>query len=353
MSKTKKSLGSETFDQTMAFKLMCLDDIKASELISLGETILLESVIHLHLADASGNALIEVAPLSPVATVPEVKIDGRSVLDVSHLQPHQILEINQLRYVLLPPMGIHVNRRDESVRWESILKAVNIQKGKNLASKTLQRQLWEHSNIQPNSNTSGTLRRLAPLAFGCLGFGAFGLSFVQHKLPPNAVSEQIVHEQPQLAVPEKTPEPALAFTETNEAHETSSNSPAPETLAAPVAAIPAFAAKSTPHDDTLEEQPKALTTTVKVKEPGAVNSKAQRSVSHAPRALAAKEKSPDAVKLDSPKMEAIQRLIESYQLESGFDPEGAKNKLKALRKKIRGNTALEREIDRVLKTIKE
>jgi hypothetical protein len=55
--------------------------------------------------------------------------------------------------------------------------------------------------------------------------------------------------------------------------------------------------------------------------------------------------------LAAAKEKQIKASIESYQLEAGFDPEGAAKKLRQLKSTIPANARVQRDIDKALKGI--
>lgn len=287
------------------FRLLQLGEKNRGEVLPKGQPLPLAPGVLVTLADADGNVMVEYASGAGKA---DVKVDGKQVYEVAHARPLQVIEVDKARFVLMPPYGAFVQDCGD----KDATAAVKKPRAKAKAVKAEPRRL--------------RLVYVAVPAF--LALLGIGLSLVPEQKPAEAVTEVAAEPEAEAGAGEEAEAGAEA-----EADPTSAPASAPAPAAVPVDPIVIVAPASAP---------------AAASSPAPAYSPAPASTpAPAPAAAPA-----TAVKALPPAREAeVRSLAESYQLEGGFDPEGAARKLKALKKQVPANARVQKDIDRALKAV--
>jgi hypothetical protein len=346
-----------------AFKLMCIDsdgstDADATVSLQLGATLVLAERVQLHLADDAGNALIELLPAAATADETAVKVDGQPVFDVAHLRSHQLLSVGDATFVLLPPLGVYLNDRDDDARslrleklgLDGILSppAADVTPA-NVRSIDRTRAVRRAAPVPVTAEwpRPSHLKKYLPLAFGVAGFAAFGFSLIPNR-PSAPEASQTVAE------PDKQSPAVAATVPTSATSRVQPPTPEAAPAAAPAAApVTVEAPPAPPVAVTAPGPARAPTPARSVQRPHqSRHAVASRHMSrHVAGSSGLKRESVAVKRINPTKAAAIRRLIASYQLEVGFDPEGARSKLRALKSKTDGDPDLLREIDKALRSV--
>ncbi len=290
------------------YRLLQLGAESRGEILAKGQATLLAKGVSITLADGDGNLMIEHSNGRIGNVTAEVAVDGVPVYEVAHARPLQVIKVENSEYVLMPPYGAFVRSRGLTPA-----PAVKLE----LAAKAREVPAPQIAVPAPARK-----RRMALLILPAL-------------IATAAAAMAII--------PEKKAAPAV-----EQAEEESGDSPAEvaPTVIAPVPAPVAPAVVAAPAPAPAPTSAVALSPAEPAPQVD-VTAVATNNI----KAKKAPEDKGTGVALPQARERQIRDLAQSYQLEGGFDPEGAAKKLRALKKSVPANARVQRDLDRALKAI--
>lgn len=299
------------------FRLLQLGQDSRGEVLPKGQPTLLAEGVLVTLADNDGNVMIEHA----TGSARPVAVDGKPVYEVAHLRPLQVIETEGKRFVLMPPYGAFIQERSGK-------ESVQVREAK--AKKTKAK-----AKAQASEPRRLRLIYVAPLAL--LAIIGAGLSLVPEQKPAEAVTEQGADEEVTTLEGEAEAEAEV---------EAEADVPAQASSAHPVPEVPIIL-------NPVQPAPVEVAAAAPAAAPApATAPEAAPAPAPAPKAAKQAESKATEGKSLPPEREAsIRSMAESYQLEGGFDPEGAQKKLRALKKQVPANARVQKDIDRALKAV--
>lgn len=313
----------------------------APQTIDAGECVCLAPGTSLTLADSAGNAIIEVKSERRES---QVTVDGNLVLEIAHCRPNQLIAITASSFshsfVLLQPFGIYIQTDADST---------NLARLTALLGDALHHYLPPTEN--PESEILSLRQKISRQSLLWLGLMA-GLATAMSAAFLNR------HGTSDVAGPAIETTQALGLqTDAETPKQLQASEPNRENLY-PLASNLASPAK---RDSNIQRRGASLqhapSTSTAPTSPVADSTRTTAAASTGKRSNnkgATKKKVPAEASNNplTPRQEAeIRDKLESYQLEAGFDPEGAARKLKQLRAELPHHAPIQKEIDRTLKSL--
>lgn len=375
-----KSPSDNTGKRPTGFRLIPVEAGGAERQVEVGASVELVPGVVLRLADENGNAMVE----RTTNTAPDVWIANQPVYEVAHYRAMQELKIGSACLVLLPPYGVFArdteSRSDKVARLEAVLGSLQATDSTSKRKKTrtiikLPVARSDMQTMQPLSNPPSaphSKRTMLLLALLVPVAGLTALAVVPSKESKESTDARAIASEAQSTPRQMASDPALAALAA--APVAAQPAPAQVLPAPPAQPAPAAPAETTETaavatNEMLASAPaKAQETYAEVSEtatqtvapppalpaperpeyqPTAAKPDKQRSAKPAKTSSASKE----ASRLNPQEEQAVREKIESYQLEAGFDPEGAVKKLKVLREGLPPKVKVRADIDKAIRAI--